>query len=173
MEDLYFVSAPLNITFEELDDNNKAIFNAEFNALSEVEIDPIGHWLKMKKAKGETEESDAVLLDLIMELHRKIDRLETLIKGENIEIEPLEKIEKIESVGFNHFQLESTSLIKGNIYYGRVSLKSYPQRDIPIFFKALSENIAIFDSIHERDEKDWGIYFRARERVMIREKRRS
>ncbi len=172
MEQPYLIEAPLHITFELVNDENRERFMKEFKSLSEAESDPIGHWLKIKKAKGETQDSDEVLIELIVELHRKVERLEKMLKGENIDLKPLEKEGEIESINFTHFKFRELSLEPQELYYGRVELKLYPQREIPIFFKATSETLAEIDKIHDRDEKDWGTYFRARERVMIRERRK-
>lgn len=172
MEKPYLVSAPLNITYEAINDENREFCQNEFNSLSEVEADPIGHWLKMKRAKGETQDSDEVILELLVELNRKIDRLEKIIKGDEKELKPLKNSGFIDNINFTLFQIKDNDLIPNTLYYGRVELKVYPQRDIPIFFKAVSNNLAEIDKIHNRDERDWGAYFRARERVMIRERRR-
>ena len=51
MERPYLVKASLDILFEEVTDIRKKEFNWEFSNLTELEVDPIGHWLKMKKAK--------------------------------------------------------------------------------------------------------------------------
>jgi hypothetical protein len=74
-------------------------------------------------------------------------------------------------VGFHHFQIADQKLDIGKMYYGRIDFKVYPERDIPVFFKAIDENLVEIKKIHVRDETDWGTFFRARERVMIREQR--
>ena len=168
----YFVKAILNFDFEEISDDNRDKFQDDFQSLTEADSDSIGHWLKLKRAKGETEDSDEVLLELVIDLHRKINRLEGIIKGEEIKTLELAKKSKIEMIGFHHFKTKDSVFTPNKTYYGRVELKSYPQRNMPIFFSAISENLIEIERIHERDENDWGAYFRAMERVMIREKRR-
>jgi len=168
----YLINASLDFSFEKVTEENRDQLNLEFESLSEVDVDPIGHWLKLKKARGETDDSDEVLIELIMELHRKIDRLENVIKGTEKRERVLENSGFIDSIGFHHIHSKNPIFIPNQIYYGRVELKSYPQRDMPIFFKAITNQIAEIEKIHHRDESDWGAYFRARERVMIRENRR-
>jgi len=172
METPYLINSSLNFSFEEVNEKNREMLDLEFESLSEVDTDPIGHWLKLKKAKGETDDSDEVIIELIMELHRKIDKLEKVIKGTEEVKRVLQNSGFIDSIGFHHIHSKDSVFIKDKIYYGRVELKSYPQRDMPIFFKAISGQIAEIEKIHLRDEADWGAYFRARERVMIRENRR-
>jgi len=49
----------------------------------------------------------------------------------------------------------------------------HPKRDVGIFFIALDSSLAKITKIHERDEREWGAYLTARERVLIREARES
>jgi len=172
MEQHYLVNAPMKLVYNSVSDENREIFDNEFQSLSESEIDPIGYWLKMKRAKGETQDSDEVILEILVELNRKIDKLEQLIKGEKSSLLSLSTEGTIEKINFTHFQIKDNNLIPNQLYYGRAELKVYPQRDMPIFFKAISNNLAEIQKIHHRDEQDWGSYFRARERVMIRERRK-
>jgi hypothetical protein len=171
MERPYLVKASLDILFEEVTDIRKKEFNWEFSNLTELEVDPIGHWLKMKKAKGETQDSDEVLIELVVDLHRKVDKLEKLIQGKVEKLLDLKNSAIIDMVGFHHFQIADQKLDIGKMYYGRIDFKVYPERDIPVFFKAIDENLVEIKKIHIKDETDWGTFFRARERVMIREQR--
>ncbi len=162
------VAAPISLIFSELS-ISKEVFLREFSQLSESDDDPISQWLKLAKGRGETSETDPVLLNLIVELHRKIDALEMYIKDEVPKrISLLHKI-KIESIGFEHFKLEQGIMKPGMEYYGRVEMPVHPKRDIPIFFKALDSSLAQITKVHERDEREWGAYLTARERVLIRE----
>jgi hypothetical protein len=162
------ISAPIAIFFS-LADENKEEFEREYHQLSESDDDPIGQWLKMAKARGETAESDPVLLKLMIELHRKIDSLERLIKNEEPKRVGLTCKEMIDSIGFENFMLKNPSLQEGELYYGRIEMPVYPKRDVGVFFKAEDDKLAKIVKMHERDIKDWSAYVTARERVMIRE----
>ncbi|CAI6152915.1 MAG: hypothetical protein SPLUMA2_SPLUMAMAG2_00315 [uncultured Sulfurimonas sp.] len=74
------VQAPISICFSEaaLD---KVVYEREYQQLSESDEDPISQWLKLAKAKGDTRETDPILLELVVELHRKIDSLEMKKSG--------------------------------------------------------------------------------------------
>ncbi len=164
------IAAPIAISFD-IASNNKEQYEREYHQLSESDDDPISQWLKMAKARGETAESDPVILKLMIELHRKIDNLEQLIKNEKpIRLE-LATHEMIESIGFENFKLKHAAFKKGEIYYGRIEMPVYPKRDVGIFFKAEDSTLAKIIKMHDRDIKDWGAYLTARERVMIREMR--
>ncbi len=164
------VPAPISIQFSQIDVDKDA-FEREYQQLSESDDDPISQWLKLAKARGETAESDPVLLNLIVELHRKIDALEMFLKNEEPKRVSLTCEAEIKAIGFEHFELKDALLEEGKLYYGRVDMPVHPRRDIGIFFKALSPTLAHITKMHERDEKEWAAYMTARERVLIREMR--
>jgi hypothetical protein len=164
------VPAPISIQFSEATIDREH-YEREFQKLSESDDDPVSQWLKLAKARGETAESDPVLLNLIVELHRKIDALEMFLKNEIPKRISLIFEAEINAVGFEHFELKDALLEEGKEYYGRVEMPVYPKRDVGVFFKALSSTIAVVTKMHERDEKEWAAYMTARERVLIRELR--
>jgi len=168
MDDIRFVVAPLTIYLEKVGENKEA-FSKEYNALSEFEEDSVGQWLKIAKARGETGDSDQVLLTLIVELHKKVDMLTSIIKDEEKMLLSLSHKSMISQIGFEHIMIEEDFLEVGERYYVRVEMPVFPKREIPLFVKALSANVAEITNIHEKDERDWSTYMTARERVMIRE----
>jgi len=170
MSDPRLVPAPISIQFSQADVDKEA-FEREYQQLSESDDDPISQWLKLAKARGETAESDPVLLKLIVELHRKIDALEMFLKNETPKRISLTCEAEIESIGFEHFKLKEPLLEEGQTYYGRIDMPVHPRRDIGIFFQALSPTLAQITKMHERDEKEWAAYMTARERILIREMR--
>jgi len=170
-ENIRLIPAPLDICYNVAEKNVEA-YEREYQLLSESDDDPIGQWLKIAKAKGETKESDPVLLNLLVELHRKVDQLTQLVKNETPERIELPHSTEIESIGFEHFQLKESRFKTGVRYYGRIEMPIFPKRDVPVWFTALDERIAKMERMHERDEKEWNSYVVARERVMIREMKR-
>lgn len=164
------VLAPISIVYSEVTADEES-YNREYQSLSESDDNPINQWLKMAKAKGDTSETDPVLLNLLVELHNKIDALEMFLKNEEPKRVSLVNEAQIESIGFEHFNLSEEVLQEGVIYYGRVEMPVHPKRDVPVYFKAVSKTLAEIVKMHERDEKEWGVYLTARERVLIREAR--
>jgi len=164
------VSAPISLVFSLAEDNREA-FEREYHQLSESDDNPINQWLKLAKARGDTAETDPVLLQLVVELHNKIDALERFLKNEEPPRVSLMCEAEIDAIGFEHLNLSSAQLEEGKLYYGRVEMPVHPKRDVGIFFQAESTTLAVIKKIHERDEKEWGAYMTARERVLIREAR--
>ncbi len=168
MDDIRFVVAPLVVHFEKVGEKQE-IFSKEYNSLSEFEEDSVGQWLKIAKARGETGDSDQVLLTLLVELHKKVDMLTSIIKNEEKLLLELAHKNMISHIGFEHIKIEEDLFEVGEKYYMRVEMPVFPKREIPLFVKALSENVAEISNIHDKDERDWATYVTARERVMIRE----
>jgi len=168
MSDIRLIPAPISIVFSQstLEDEH---YEREYQALSGVDDDPIGQWLKQAKSKGDTQETDKVVLQLLVELHRKIDNLEKFIKNEIPERLSLSNENMVKSIGFEVFELEDNAFVEGETYYGRLSMPVYPQRDVAVFFEAISSKQGKISRIHERDKIEWNGYVTARERIMIRE----
>ena len=170
MSEPRLVPAPISIEFSEASLNKEA-YEREFQKLSESDDDPISQWLKLAKARGDTAETDPVLLNLVVELHRKIDALEAFLKNEVPKRVSLTQEAEIDSIGFEHFKLKEPLLEAGKIYYGRVAMPVHPKRDVGLFFKAVDSQLAEIVRMHERDEKEWAAYMTARERILIRQTR--
>lgn len=162
------IPAPLTLYYDLVSLKPEA-FEREYQLLSGVDDDAIGQWLKLAKAKGDTQDTDKVLLQLLVELHRKVDTLEMLIKDEVPQREALTQHSDIEAISFEGFTLKGEAFEPDATYYGRITLPVYPQRDVGIFFKATDSRSAQFTKMHERDITDWNGYVTARERIMIRE----
>ncbi|MDO5045237.1 hypothetical protein [Campylobacter sp.] len=162
--------ANLDIVFEEILDR-KDEFTLEFDKLSGSEDDPLGQWLKRAKSKGETKESDQVLLTLITELHRKFDELNAFLRNEKNTKLMLQNGCVIDGIGFENFTIKEEKFKAGASYYARISMPIFPRRDVAIFFEAVDAKTAKITRMNESDESDYNGYVTARERVMIRELR--
>lgn len=162
------ISAPISIAYSEVDGNEDA-FAREYEKTSQVNGDPVSQWLKVAMARGETEESDKVVLNLLIELYRKVDSIDKQLKNEASPLIKLQNEAEIESIGYNHFKIVNAVLQDGTSYYGRVDMPMHPKRDISIYFKAIDSSLAEITKIHTRDDKEWSTYLVSRERTLIRE----
>lgn len=168
MSDVRLVPAPISLSYE-LKSAYENEFEREFDQLSESDEDPIGQWLRLAKARGETSESDPILLNLMVELYRKIEKIEQILTMSVPARLTLANNAQIESIGFEHFKLTENVLIPGEMYYGRVEMPVHPKRELPMFFIAQRSDLAQIVQLHERNEKEWATYMTARERIMIRQ----
>ncbi|NLC28152.1 MAG: hypothetical protein GX780_05205 [Campylobacteraceae bacterium] len=163
------IQAPLDIVFEAIEDED--LYLREFEKLSQIEEDPVGQWLKLAKARGETSDSDTVLLTLVAELHRKVDALSSYVRNETPERLDLAKKEMIDAIGFEYINLRKDVLSPGKRYYARILMPIFPKREIPLFLEAKNSTLAQIARMHESDRKDWDSYIMARERIIIRQQK--
>lgn len=164
------ISAPLQAEFSSARLNEKE-FRREYDRMAEADEDPIGQWVKLAKARGETRDSDSVLLHLMVELHRKVDNLHKTIKQEETTYLELEYQVSLEGIGHGIFELEKEGFELGEHYYGRINLPVFPQRLVPLYFHAIDEKRAVVDLMHDRDIKDWDSYIAAKDRALAREQK--
>jgi hypothetical protein len=163
--DIRLVKASVNISLEE--ENEK--FKEEFDSFSGESDDPIGQWVKLAKARGETGDTDKVLLELILSLHRKVDDLTKFVKNEVKDLISLKFDSRITHIGFDYFKIEDKILIPNEKYYARAEFPFFPKREVPIYFRAEDEQLCHIILMHDRDMKDYNSYITARERAIIRE----
>ena len=159
------IKAPISISFEPLGDKD---YQREYDILSGVDNDPVGQWFNRQKTKANIDESEKLLFELLINLHRKVDNLENLIKNNNLDRLKLLYNANIDEIGFEHFKFKESLLEKNLKYYGRIDMPIYPRREIGVFFIALDDKLASISKMDERDLSDWNSYLTARERIMIR-----
>lgn len=168
MMDIRLVPAPISLEFS-LDENENERFKREYDSLAESDDDAVGQWLKLAKARGETSESDQVMLTLVTELHRKVDQILKRLENRENEFITLEEESEIDGINFDFFALKTDRFVPGKKYYGRISMPTFPKRDVAVYFKAMDNRTAEIVLMHQRDRKEWDSYVTSRERAMIRE----
>ncbi len=169
MDDIRFVPAVLTIHFEQMQADKSELFRREYIGLSEYEEDAIGQWLKIARARGETKDTDEVLLNLLVELHKKVDELTALVKNEEKKLLALSNTTQILEIGFEHIRIDEPLFQSGREYYARIEMPIFPKREMAIYLKGVDSYIAEIVLMHEKDLKDWNAYVVAKERAMIRE----
>ena len=169
MDNIRFVPAVLTIHLEVLSDTKRELFRREYIGLSEYEEDAIGQWLKIARARGETKDTDEVLLNLLVELHKKVDELTALVKNEEKKLLPLAHTGQILEIGFEHIHVEEPLFEPGREYYARIEMPIFPKREMALYLKGLDPYVGEIILMHEKDLRDWNAYVVAKERAMIRE----
>lgn len=167
MESIRLVPAILEISFDRITEQN-GNYEREYESLSENDEDVLGQLLRTTNIRGGISESDPLVLHVLAELYRKMERLEQLLTNTAPHREPLAYKGDIEGIGFEYFKLSAPMLVAKERYYGRLELPVHPRRETPLFFEAVDERIAKIVRIHPRDENAWSGYMTARERAMIR-----
>jgi hypothetical protein len=91
------------------------------------------------------------------------------VQGVKKEYLQLQNSCNIISIGFEHLKIKEKLFEIDTLYYARVELPVFPKRVMPMFIRAIKEDLAKIELMHEKDTKDWSSYMVARERAMIRE----
>ena len=164
-----FVPAFVKFEFDEYSEKLKE----EFDKLGSESEDPVGQYIKLAKARGETRDTDPVLLELLIALHRKIDELSAIVKNEQKELISLKYKTETQGLGFEYFKIKEPLFEKGKKYYGRFDLPVFPERKVPVIFRGYESDIGEIILMHEKDEKDYNAYITARERAIIREMKKD
>lgn len=167
--DTRIIAAPLPIAYEKIGDG--ARFREEFDLLSENSDDPLSAWLKNLRARGKIMDENEPIIQLLLELHRKVDALHSAINNERKSYLPLENSAKLESIGHSLLIFACDSLESGAKYYGRLDMAVFPARKIPLFFEAKDSKTATITLMHNRDIVDFDGYIASRERTLIREQK--
>lgn len=168
MNEVHLIEATLEIEFDKAQTSSDD-FAKEYDTIGESDDDAIGQWLRVAKAKGETSDSDPVVLHLIVELYRKLDRLEQIITDSVPKNFPLTQKVTIGRIGFEYFEISESLFEIGEHYYGRIVLPLQNKKTVPLYFEAQSTTLAKIVRMHSRDEKEWGAYAMSRERMKIRQ----
>ncbi len=163
------IDAPLQIDFNALDSSNEARFKVEFDRLSENNDDPISAWIRNIRSRGRVVDENEPILQLLIELHRKIDALHAQINNESKSYIALDSCATLQSISHNLLIFGEDLLNAGAKYYARLDIAVFPTRKIPLFFNAVDSKTAEIYLMHGRDEVDFDSYIAARERSLIRE----
>lgn len=99
-------------------------FAREFNKLTKSDDDPVGEWLRMARAKkGGSGDDFNIVLDLLVEIYRKLGALENAINNISKEYAPLRYCGEIETIGHGCFAIRADS-IKINQSYLKAAQKA-------------------------------------------------
>ena len=79
----------------------------------------------------------------------------------------------LKAIGHGYLEFDGDVLKPNESYYARIDMPTFPRRQMPIFFEAISESVGKIVMMHEDDEHDWSTYMVACERVMIRQMKGS
>ncbi len=166
--DIRFVPASLDIEYEEVNSKNQGIFKDEYKTLQEYGNDDINEWVKKLKAKGQLDDTDRVLLTLLVELHKKIDNLENLLKNEKSNLVKLQQSSKTTAINFDYIQTDSFDFLSDTLYYARIALPVFPKREIAVYLYGIENNIAKIHLISQKNQDDWNSLIMSKEREYIR-----
>jgi hypothetical protein len=165
-----WVNTAIDIEFQEIT-HGAEVYEMEFERFSGTDSDPISQWVKRARAKGDFDSSDDTLMFLIVELHRKVDKLAKIVTNEMPELIHLQSKSVVELGWYEELCIINDDFNAGSKYYARLKLPTFPSREVPMFLEATDTKSAKIMKIHERDRKDWDSYLVTKEREQILDKK--
>lgn len=157
----------LDIEVQEVQEIDGKYFQ-EYIALNQIEESGIEKWLKL--SKGRDYEGDEVMLELLVEVYKKLERLEQKLSIKENPYLPLELSLKTHSIGHGVICFEE-ELREGGLYYGRIDLPIFPSKIIPVFFKMLTPLVGKIIKIGTMHNQSYDTYVVECERMEIRSRR--
>lgn len=153
-----------NIDFEEVGGREDE-FLREFDTFSETNSNPIDDMIQKMKAKEGKNAPEDMTIFLLAELHKKVDELTKIVKGERANYVGLKNSSTVDFAWFDHLVI--SGLKAGETYYARLEIPLFRPRPIPMFFKATGENSAEIIKIWARDRQEFDGYLASKEREEI------
>lgn len=140
----------------------------EYIRLNQIEESGIEKWLKL--SKGRDYDGDEVVLELLVEVYKKLERLEQKLSIQKSPLLPLSQKLQTHSIGHGVLCFEE-DLEVGKTYYARFDLPVFPSKIVPLFFTMLTPKIAKITKIGTMHNKSYDGYVVECERMEIRSKR--
>jgi len=163
-----FVRIAANIAFEEVG-HRKEEFEREFEIFSSTDSNPVDDFIQKMKAKEGKNAPDDMTILLLAELHKKVDDLTKIIKGETKTYLPLANEKILDFAWFDTICL--SGLNPGATYYARISMPLFRSRLIPFFFEASNEEYGTITKIWPSDKADFDGYLASKDREEIARER--
>ncbi|MFA6759448.1 MAG: hypothetical protein WCR69_00190 [Sulfuricurvum sp.] len=131
--------------------------------------DPLTQWIASNAIrKDEQTQSEALLIQLVVELHRKVSELETRLDGGSSNAMELEFMEiKTSGVGFEYIELCEDLLEDAKSYFAIATLPIFPKKMVVFYFSAVGKNLAHITKMHANSESEWNRYITQLERKQI------
>ncbi|WP_334085094.1 hypothetical protein [Helicobacter typhlonius] len=161
------VPCELEVAFSKLDESNKMACDREFVALSQYRYGSIMQWLNKNKSKNRTQDTDEVLLELLVELYQKVENIEQMLRNKTTQYLPLDFGGVADFVGHSVLCMPQDVFEEGAEYYMRIFLPVFPQRYIGIFGSAIHNRIIKFERMHYNDTGDFDNFVAQMERLSI------
>ncbi|WP_231900557.1 hypothetical protein [Helicobacter cinaedi] len=160
------VPCEIEVAFAKAEENLEA-YRKEFIALSQHRYGSITQWLNKNKSKNRLEDTDEVLLELLVELYQKVENIEQILLNKSFAYVSLSGEGIANFVGHSVLCMPENVFEKGQEYYLRIFLNAFPKRYVGIFAKAIDERIVVFTQIHQGDVVDFDSFVVQMERLMI------
>ncbi|CBG40481.1 hypothetical protein [Helicobacter mustelae] len=123
---------------------------------------------KLKDWSAAEQGKDGLIVEILLELYKKIAKIERKLFGEEELLQRLEKKDQIAALGHGVMYLRDGNLVEGQSYYLRFVLPVFSDRIIALFALALSDRVLQITKMHPSDIEDFDNYIANTEMANIR-----
>lgn len=155
----------ISLALSQVEDLEENAFIQEYFRLNQQEEGGIDRWLKL--AKGRDYDGDEVMLELLLEVYKKLERIEQKLNKDSSNLKPLEIERLTHSIGHGVLCFDK-ELQEGGLYYGRMDLPVFPNKLIPFFMQMLTPTIGKIVKMGQTHIKAYDSYVVECERLQIR-----
>lgn len=157
----------LEVSFEKLDSENKSKYEKEFTSLAQQRQSAINQWLMRAKSRNRLQETDEVLLEILVELYQKVESIEQMLQNKTRQYVELDSEGVANYVGHNVLCMSKDCFKERENYYMRVFLPVFPERYIGMFAQAIHPRVVRIENLHHNDMSDFDSFVAEMERLMI------
>lgn len=152
-----------------IDSGDDECFMKEYELLNASSSDLIAQALHFSAKEKNT--SLVVILELLIELHQKVSRLEQHLLEQTQARLTLKEQRTIHALGHGVLCCREASFMLDRFYYVRFALPNAQQRDIGLFARAISPEILQIARIHSSNTSALDSFIVAKEMEQLRQKR--
>lgn len=160
------VDVRLKLELSAVNDDTYSIFEEEFNKLNINTGLPIEKMINRYKNKSDS--NNAQVFEILLEIYKKIDKIEKILEDEKIEYIKLENNNYTKSIGHGFLILIENELKIDTSYYVRLFTPSFRSKAISFFGVAIQDNILKITQMSERDIKEFDNFVVNIERESLR-----
>lgn len=161
----------LNLAYEYIDEQCVHMYEEDFAALAAFSETPMLKWIKTMHSKNTLSEEGVIIVEILTEMYKKIDRLERILTHQDENLLPLAHEARLRFVGHDALCLgEEQSfgeMIGQGRIYARMFVPLFPERIVGIFAKVLHPQIAKIEHIHIKNRTYFDTFVAECERSMI------
>ena len=159
----------LSVAYEHINEQRAQSYEEEFAALAGFEQSPMLKWIKTMHSKNTLSEAGMVIVEILTEMYKKLDKLERLLTHKEENLLPLACEGRLAFVGHNALCLGAGQSFGeiGSRIYARVFVPLFPERIVGIFAKVLHPQIAQIEHIHIKNRTYFDTFVAECERSMI------
>lgn len=161
----------LKLAYEYVEEQKSHLYEEEFFSLAAFSETPMLKWIKTMHSKSALSEENMIIVEILTEMYKKLDKLERILTHQDQNLLPLSHEARLGFVGHDALCLDERQsfgeIVGQGMIYARVFVPLFPERIVGIFAKVLHPQIAKIEHIHIKNRTYFDTFVADCERSMI------